>query len=97
MMIELFYRTDCPYSKRVRQFISGRGLESAVLQRDVGADPEAAAELEWLTGRVQVPCLVAEGEDPLLESSAIIDWLAQNLRGRRSEPDPDPVEASPQY
>ena len=27
----------------------------------------------------------------------VLDWLAQNLRGRRSEPDPDPVEASPQY
>ena len=74
MMLELYYREECPYSKKVRGFIAEKGLKSKIKFHDVDADEDSLRDLEALNHDEQVPCLVVDGE-PMLESDEIIEWL----------------------
>jgi glutaredoxin len=76
MKIELYYRTDCPYSKRVRDFISANHLNK-IKYHDIEKEHASMDKLMAMTDDEQVPCLVVDGK-PILESQAIIEWLDQN-------------------
>lgn len=80
MKLELIHKWACPYSARVRDFIEERGLNEQIAYLEVNETEGAKDRLEQLTGKTQVPCLVADGE-PILESRDIIQWLEQNLGG----------------
>ncbi|MEE1656340.1 glutathione S-transferase N-terminal domain-containing protein [Microvirga sp. CF3062] len=80
MKLELIHKWACPYSARVRDFIEERGLKDQIAFMEVDEMEGAKDRLEQLTGKTQVPCLVADGE-PILESRDIIQWLDQNLGG----------------
>ncbi len=80
MALQLYHRWHCPYSKRVRDFIDEQGLGDRIEYVEIGEVAGSEAKLGELTGRGQVPCLVIDGE-PLLESSAIVQWLQTNLAG----------------
>lgn len=80
MKLELIHKWACPYSARVRDFIEERGLNEQIAYLEVNETEGARDRLEQLTGKTQVPCLVADGE-PILESRDIIQWLEQNLGG----------------
>ncbi len=78
MKLELIHKWACPYSARVRDFIEERGLQERIDYQEVNETEGAKDRLVQLTGKTQVPCLVAEGE-PILESKDIIEWLDRNL------------------
>lgn len=78
MKLELIHKWACPYSARVRDFIEERGLQERIAFQEVNETEGAKDRLVQLTGKTQVPCLVAEGE-PILESRDIIEWLDRNL------------------
>ncbi len=80
MKLELIHKWACPYSARVRDFIEERGLQDQIAFMEVNESEGAKDRLEQLTGKTQVPCLVADGQ-PILESRDIIQWLDQNLGG----------------
>ena len=80
MKLELIHKWACPYSARVRDFIEERGLQDQIAYLEVNETEGAKDRLTQLTGKTQVPCLVADGE-PLLESRDIIQWLDRNLGG----------------
>ena len=80
MKLELIHKWACPYSARVRDFIEERGLQDRIAFTEINETDGAKDRLAQLTGKTQVPCLVADGE-PILESRDIIQWLDQNLDG----------------
>ena len=80
MKLELIHKWACPYSARVREFIEERGLQDRIAYLEVNETEGAKDRLAQLTGKTQVPCLVADGE-PILESREIIQWLEQNAGG----------------
>ena len=83
MNLELYHRWECPYSARVRTFIENNGLSSVIRYIDIEEEEEAVDRLMDLTGRRQVPCLVVDGSNPILESHAIVHWIERNvLHGR---------------
>jgi glutathione S-transferase len=80
LKLELIHKWACPYSARVRDFIEERGLKDQIAFMEVDESEGAKDRLAQLTGKTQVPCLVADGE-PILESRDIIQWLDQNVGG----------------
>ncbi len=80
MKLELIHKWACPYSARVRDFIEERGLKDQIAFTEVTETEDAKDRLAQMTGKTQVPCLVADGE-PILESRDIIQWLDRNLGG----------------
>lgn len=80
MKLELIHKWACPYSARVRDFIDERGLQHQIAFTEITETEDAKDRLAQLTGKTQVPCLIADGE-PILESRDIIQWLDRNLGG----------------
>lgn len=80
MKLELIHKWACPYSARVRDFIEERGFQDRIAFTEITETEGAKDRLAQLTGKTQVPCLVADGE-PILESLDIIQWLDRNLGG----------------
>jgi glutaredoxin len=80
LKLELIHKWACPYSARVRDFIEERGLQDQIAFTEVTETEDAKDRLAQLTGKTQVPCLVADGQ-PILESRDIIQWLDKNLGG----------------
>lgn len=68
----LYYKPACPYCQKVITFMEDNGI--AMEMRNT-LDENNREELISLTGKTQVPCLVVGG-DPMLESDAIIAYLA---------------------
>ena len=85
MKLELIHKWACPYSARVRDFIEERGLQDQIAYLEVNETEGAKERLAQLTGKTQVPCLVADGE-PILESRDIIQWLEQNVERAQGAP-----------
>lgn len=77
MDAQLYHLEGCPYCRRVREFISHRGLEPYVDCHEVSDDSQSLRRLLQLTGRMQVPVLEVDGE-PIVGSDIIIDWLDEN-------------------
>ena len=68
----LYYKTTCPYSKKVLKFLEE--IRKTVPLKNVDEDPSAKEELLHLGGKTQTPCLFIDGK-PLYESQDIIEWL----------------------
>lgn len=77
MKLELYHRWACPYSAKVRDYISEHDL-SMIVFHDIDSDSDAENRLVSMIGEVQVPCLVVNG-NPMLESDKIIRWLGDNM------------------
>lgn len=80
MKPELYHLWLCPYSEKVRNFITENNLEEHIVYRDVHDDSVAAEKLLELTGGEQVPCLVIN-DQAILESDDIIDWVKNHMLG----------------
>lgn len=78
MVLILYHREFCPYSKTVRQFIEEHHLENQIIYRDIENDFDALERLVRLTGGQQTPCLVIDGR-PKLGEANIIQWLQDHL------------------
>ena len=78
MSLQLYHRWHCPYSKGVRDFIDEHKLGDRIAHVELGEVEGAEHQLEGLTGRTQVPCLVIDGK-PTLESADIVQWLQTNV------------------
>ena len=72
----LYHFEDCPFCKKVRDFISDEGIEGIEF-RDIKQDESAAETLMNGGGKRQVPCLFINGA-PLYESGDIINWLSDH-------------------
>ena len=73
--IILFHKWQCPYCRKVRDFMEEKGIEIPL--KDITESSEIAGELISIGGKRQVPCLVIDGK-PIYESSDIIAWLDEN-------------------
>ena len=78
MNLQLFHKWQCPYSARVRDFIDEHRLGDKIEYVEIHEVDGAQGKLAQMTGKSQVPCLVVDGK-PMLESTAIVQWLRQNL------------------
>lgn len=76
----LYIRSTCGFSRATLAARTNLHLEDAIPVRNVSEDAAAMADLETLTGKQQAPCLVVGGE-PMLESSAIIQYLTAQSTG----------------
>jgi len=100
MDAKLYHLDDCPYCRRVRDFVAHRDLEPFVEYLEVSRDDDALERLVHLTGRSQVPVLEVD-VDAIVGSDVIIDWLDENAgslsRGRsRAMHAQQPRESRPQ-
>lgn len=73
---ELFIMEACPYCRKVQLYMKKNGIE--LPQRDITREPGAREELLERGGKVQVPCLLIDGE-PLYESDDIIAYLGRTF------------------
>ena len=78
MNLQLFHKWQCPYSARVRDFIDEHRLGDKIEYVEIHEVEGAQGRLAQMIGKSQVPCLVVDGK-PMLESTAIVQWLQQNL------------------
>ncbi len=74
-MYELYQAEWCPYSSRVRQELTERGVD--VVLHQVAADPGERREMQARTGTNEIPVLVA-GERVITEFREILAFLAQH-------------------
>jgi glutaredoxin len=72
----LYVKSGCGFSKTALLARQNLRLEDAIAVANITEDAGAKAELEKLTGKTQVPCLVVDGE-PMLESADIVRYLVQ--------------------
>jgi glutaredoxin len=73
--LTLYYTPYCPYSQKVLNYLNQ--IHKTVPMKNVDKDVQAKQELKRIGGRMQVPCLVINGE-ALYESQDIINWLSQH-------------------
>lgn len=71
----LFANAGCPHCQRVLDFMADAGLKIRTISLDQW--PRYANELVELGGKLQVPCLVADGK-PLYEADDIIAFLREH-------------------
>ncbi len=71
----LYYTHYCPYSRQVLNYL--KQIHKTVPMKNVAENPEAKMELKTLGGRLEVPCLILNGE-ALYNSDTIIDWMARH-------------------
>ena len=72
-MLTLYYKTTCPFSRRVLAVIDRLGLQVELKDAD---DAEIMAELEARGGIAQVPYLIDEAQAvEMYESDAIVNHL----------------------
>jgi glutaredoxin len=76
----LYFKPTCGFSQRVLRARENLHLTDRITLRDLNADPSAAGELQKITGKTQVPCLVIDGV-PRLESADIIAYLVERAPG----------------
>jgi glutaredoxin 3 len=72
--IELYHRKNCPYSAKVRDYITAHQLKKSIQYHEVDLEEDSLERLEQMTGDDQVPCLVVN-KKPILESDEILEWL----------------------
>jgi glutaredoxin len=77
MKIELYHLQSCPFSAKVRRYITQNKLNSKIEYHDV-ENRNNLRKLIELTGDEQVPCLVVDS-NPILETDDIISWLQNHL------------------
>lgn len=77
---ELYFKPDCPYSLKVLDFFRDNNIIKfpSYNIEDATCGEENARKLEEVGGKVQVPCLVIDGE-AMYESDDIIEYAKENL------------------
>lgn len=78
MTLELYHLQNCPYCRKVRDYIEAHGLRPAVQYHEVSQEGGAHERVEQLTGDTKVPVLVVDG-NPIAGSNTIIDWLSAHM------------------
>lgn len=73
MKLELYKKDSCPFCQRVLRYLANSGRDDIIFHDTVN-DPGAAEELVAVGGKLQVPCMLIDGE-PMYESMDIIKWL----------------------
>lgn len=78
MSFELFYRKECPYCKKVLDFINEKGIKHVKLT-DISKNYKKFEEFRDKTkaGRNTVPVLRIKGIVHLYESQEIINFLSK--------------------
>jgi glutaredoxin len=78
----MFSTTWCPHCQRARQFFRANGL--SVLDRDIDADPSAAAELKRRTGRQAIPVIEIDGQQlqPGFSEQETLQAVASSVQRR---------------
>lgn len=71
----LFVKTGCPFCGAVLAARTNLHLDDAISVKNISDGASVVGELEKLTGKSQVPCLVIDGK-PMHESGDIITYLA---------------------
>ncbi|MDO5650367.1 MAG: glutaredoxin [Gallicola sp.] len=75
--LRLFVGASCPYCEVVKRFIKQNDIEGIELV-NINEDQEAREYLLEKGGKQQIPCLFI-GEEPLYESSDIVNYLKENF------------------
>ena len=70
--VVLYYSPYCGYSQRVLEAMEE--MDVHMPKKDVNSDKEAKEELRVKGGRLQVPCLLIDGQ-PLYGDLEIIEWI----------------------
>jgi glutathione S-transferase len=92
-MYELYQAEWCPYSSRVRQELTERGVD--FVARQVAADPDQRHDLRARTGTASIPVLV-HGDQAITQFEEILAFLdrhhprrpdAERHRARARDPD----------
>lgn len=73
--LTLYFHLDCPFCIRVLNYLNK--VNKAVELKNIKDQPHAKEELLSIGGKLQVPCLVIDGE-ALYESLDIIRWISEN-------------------
>ncbi|PCI91974.1 glutaredoxin [Candidatus Aerophobetes bacterium] len=73
--LTLYFKDTCPFCRKVLDYLDD--LKKTVPMKNIKGNPEYSDELEKISGKRQVPCLVIDN-DPLLESDAIVLWLEEH-------------------
>jgi glutaredoxin len=78
----MFSTSWCPHCQRARQFFRANGL--SVVDRDIDADPSAAAELKRRTGRQAIPVIEIDGQQlqPGFSEQATLQAVAASVQRR---------------
>ena len=63
MELDLYHHWNCPYSAKLRKFISMTNLGPHIHFIEIDEEEGAAKKLIDFTGKEQVPCLVINGCD----------------------------------
>lgn len=74
----LYYFPECPYCRKVLNFIEKNNLNDSFILKNIHEDPVAREELISKGGKEQVPCLFIN-EKPLYESADIIKWIEREM------------------
>jgi len=74
-LLMLYYSPSCPFSIKVLNYL--KAINKTVPMKNIYASPEIKEELKNQGGKLQIPCLMIDGE-PLYDSDQIIQWLAAN-------------------
>ncbi|MBF0352419.1 MAG: glutathione S-transferase N-terminal domain-containing protein [SAR324 cluster bacterium] len=78
MNLELYYYRECPFCQIVLSAIQQLGIEQLIQFKNTRENPDYRNDLQKLTGRTQVPCLVIDG-NPMLESRDIASFLEKKF------------------
>ncbi|MBF0236217.1 MAG: glutathione S-transferase N-terminal domain-containing protein [SAR324 cluster bacterium] len=78
MNLELYYYRECPFCQIVLNAIQQLGIEQLIQFKNTREHPDYRNDLQKLTGRTQVPCLVIDGK-PMLESRDIASFLEKKF------------------
>ena len=78
--LTLYHRPFCPYCGKVITYIKENDI--SLPMKNVSESSEIQKELETISGKTQVPCLIIDGK-PLHESDDIIQWLGDNLGNKK--------------
>ena len=76
-VLELFVMPGCDECQKVRSYVADRGV--GIATTDVTRSRDARTRLQDLLGRLQVPCLLVNGQVPVLGGSEIVTYLSDHV------------------
>jgi len=75
----ILYQYDrCPYCTKVKEYLDSKNI--TVEMKDTLYEQSNRDELINAGGKLQVPCLIIDGTQPLYESDDIIKWFEENYQ-----------------
>jgi glutaredoxin-like YruB-family protein len=79
--VVVYTTPTCPYCRHAKDYLTQHGV--AFTERDVAADPAAAADLVRTTGQRGVPVITADGQVVVGFDRSGLDRLIQAVRSNR--------------